>query len=242
MKKMIFFVLLIIFAAILSVSAQSWYTQVTKDHARPAIPDSKTLLQYGAIALGADEKKVYLTFDAGYENGNVQRIADILKKNNVNGAFFVLSNIVETHPELIKQLNADGNLICNHTRKHPDMSVKSENEFKKELLSMEEYFKEKTGCEIAKFYRPPEGRYTADNLKWANDLGYKTVMWSVAYCDWDNNRQMPPEKALKLLLSRVHNGAVILLHPNSKTNADILDEFIKTLKKEGYEFGLINEL
>ena len=163
MKKTTFFVLSI-FVLTLNISAQSWYTQVTKNHARPCVPDADTLSKYGAVALGSDEKKVYLTFDAGYENGNVKRIADILKKNDVRGAFFVLSNIVETNPELIKQLIDDGNLICNHTRKHPDMSSKSEADFKKELLSMEEYFKGKTGEEIAKFYRPPEGKYTAENL------------------------------------------------------------------------------
>ncbi len=229
-------------AAIYNVSAQSWYTQVTKDHTRPNLPDMQLLAQNGGIALGADEKKIYLTFDAGYENGNVARVADTLKQNGVNGAFFILSNIVETNPELIRRLAQDGNLICNHTRRHPDMSAKSEQDFKKELLSMEEYFSGKTGFELKKFYRPPEGKYNADNLKWANELGYKTVFWSVAYHDWDNDNQMPYEKALNILLSRVHNGAVILLHPTSKTNADILDEFIKTVKAQGYEFGLIDEL
>lgn len=122
------------------------------------------------------------------------------------------------------------------------MSAKGEEDFKRELLSMEEYYREKTGSELDKFYRPPEGKYNADNLKWASELGYKTVFWSVAYRDWDNDNQMPPEKALNILLSRVHNGAVILLHPTSRTNADILDEFIKSVKSMGYEFGLINEI
>ena len=242
-EKIIIAAITVIFiSTVIAASANSWYTQITKDHARPAIPDEATLKQYGAVALGADQKKVYLTFDAGYENGNVKRIADILKKNNVRGAFFILSNIVETNPQLIKRLIADGNLICNHTRKHPDMSQKGEKAFKAELASMEEYFKGKTGRDIAKFYRPPEGKYTADNLKWAQEMGYKTVFWSVAYHDWDNNKQMPCEKALNILLSRAHNGAVYLLHPTSATNADILDEFIKRLKKEGYEFGLIDEI
>ena len=136
----------------------------------------------------------------------------------------------------------DGNLVCNHTRKHPDMSQKSEEEFKKELASMEQYFREQTGKDIAKFYRPPEGKYTLENLKWAKEMGYRTVFWSIAYSDWDNNNQMKPEKALNLLLGRVHNGAVILLHPTSETNAEILDGFIKRLKAEGYEFGLISEI
>lgn len=242
-KKLLAAALLIMLAAVIyNVSAQSWYTQVTKEHARPSLPDMQLLAQNNGIALGPDEKKIYLTFDAGYENGNVARVAETLKQNGVNGAFFILSNIVETDPELIRRLAQDGNLICNHTRRHPDMSAKSEQEFKKELLSMEEYFKGKMGFELKKFYRPPEGKYNADNLKWASELGYKTVFWSVAYHDWDNDNQMPYEKALSILLSRVHNGAVILLHPTSKTNADILDEFIKAVKAQGYEFGLIDEL
>ena len=200
------------------------------------------LSENGGIAIGNDEKKIYLTFDAGYENGNVKKTADILKKNNVKGAFFILSNIVRTNPELIKELSDNGNLICNHTRKHPDMSAKSEKEFKDELLSMEQYYKEATGKEISRFYRPPEGKYTENNLKWAKELGYKTVFWTVAYQDWDNNNQLPKEKALNILLSRVHNGAVILLHPTSKTNAEILDEFIKKVRREGYEFCLISDI
>ncbi|MBE6688327.1 MAG: delta-lactam-biosynthetic de-N-acetylase [Ruminococcaceae bacterium] len=243
MKKFLAAVITVIFiSSVFGVSAKSWYTQITKEHARPTVPDEAILKKYDAIALGPDQKKVYLTFDAGYENGNVKRIADILKKNNVRGAFFILSNIVETHPQLIKQLISDGNLVCNHTRKHPDMSAKSEQNFKNELTSMEEYFKGKTGHEIAKFYRPPEGKYTSENLKWAKEMGYKTVFWSVAYHDWDNNKQMPRDKALNILLGRAHNGAVYLLHPTSKTNAEVLDEFIKKLKSEGYEFGLISEM
>lgn len=240
MKKIIF--LIIVLLSVTVASAQNWYTQVTKNHARPTIPDYNTIVQNNAIALGNDEKKIYLTFDAGYENGNVQRIADILKANEVQGAFFILSNIVETNPKLIKQLKSDGNLVCNHTRKHPDMSKKDKQGFQQELTSMEEYFKQKTGMEIDKYYRPPEGKYTAENLKWANEMGYRTVFWSLAYHDWDNNKQMSPQQALKLLLSRVHNGAVILLHPTSKTNAEILDTFIKILKSEGYQFGLVSEL
>lgn len=244
MKKCLFVATFIIIsvAASYNAFAESWYTQVTKDHARPTLPDMELLADNGGVALGPDVPKVYLTFDAGYENGNVRRVAQVLKDNGVNGAFFILSNIVETDPELIRSLSEDGNLICNHTRRHPDMSTKGEEDFKRELLSMEEYYRDKTGSELAKFYRPPEGKYNADNLKWASELGYKTVFWSVAYRDWDNDNQMPPEKALNILLSRVHNGAVILLHPTSRTNADILDEFIKTVKSMGYEFGLINEL
>ena len=245
MKKRFFKLTLPFFVTALMIynaSGASWYTKVCENHARPELPDFKKIEENGGIVLGKDEKKVYLTFDAGYENGNVKRIADILKKNDVKGAFFILSNLVHTNPELVKQLADDGNLICNHTRKHPDMSVKNESEFKKELTSMEEYFKEQTGKEIAKFYRPPEGKYTMDNLKWAKDMGYKTVFWSIAYSDWDNNNQMKPEKALNILLGRVHNGAVILLHPTSATNAEILDDFIKRLKAEGYEFGLIDEI
>ena len=242
MTKKIFAAALMLMLLISCASAQSWYTQVTKNHARPLVPDSELLAKHGGVALGKDEKVVYLTFDAGYENGNVGKIADILKKNDVRGSFFILSNIVETHPALINRLMRDGNLMCNHTRKHPDMSAKGEEAFRQELLSMEQYFKEKTGSEIAKFYRPPEGKYTENNLKWAKDMGYKTVFWSVAYCDWDNNKQMPRDKALNLLLSRVHNGAVILLHPTSATNAEILDDFIKTLKEQGFRFGLVSEL
>ena len=189
------------------------------------------------------DKVIYLTFDAGYENGNVAKIADVLKKHNATGAFFVLDNFIKKNPELTKRLATQGNLVCNHTASHRDMTkITDIEEFKKELTSLEDVYTEYTGLSMPKFYRPPEGKFSEENLCFAKKLGYKTVFWSLAYADWDESNQMSPQAALNKVMSRMHNGAIILLHPTSSTNAKIMPELIKRLKAEGYEFGTLDEL
>ncbi|MBR6514805.1 MAG: polysaccharide deacetylase family protein [Clostridia bacterium] len=189
------------------------------------------------------DKVIYLTFDAGYENGNVSKIAETLKKHNATGAFFVLENIIKKEPELIKSLAEDGNLICNHTASHKNMTTVTDiNEFSAELTALEEVCREYTGVEMAKYYRPPEGCFSEENLVFASELGYKTVFWSLAYADWDNNKQPDPVESKNKLLANTHNGMVLLLHPTSATNAAILDSLLTEWEKQGYRFGDLNEL
>ncbi len=189
------------------------------------------------------DKVIYLTFDAGYENGNVTKIADTLKKHNATGAFFVLDNFIKKNPELTKRLAEEGNLICNHTASHRDMTkITDVGEFKKELAALEDVYTEYTGLSMPKFYRPPEGKFSEENLAFAKELGYKTVFWSLAYADWDNNAQPDPEAAKKKLLDNTHNGMVLLLHPTSATNAAILDSLMTEWESSGYRFGDLNEL
>ena len=138
---------------------------------------------------------------------------------------------------------AEGHTVANHTMHHPDMSKISDlASFQKELEDLETLFAQTTGTQMAKFYRPPQGVYSQENLKMAKELGYKTVFWSLAYADWDNNSQPTPEQAFDKLIPRVHNGAVILLHSTSKTNAEILDDLLTRYKEMGYTFEHIDAL
>ena len=222
----------------------SWYTVPTKNEERPTSFEAADIIKkYDVIYLGNEnEKKIYLTFDAGYENGNVEKTLDALKKHDVKAAFFVLPHFITSNKDLITRMINEGHLICNHSTSHRDMSkLTSAEKFAEELTEIEEIFKDQTGFEMSKFYRPPEGRFSEENLKFANDLGYKTVFWSLAYADWDNNKQMAPEKAKELILSRIHNGCVMLLHPTSDTNAAIMDDLITELKAKGYSFGALND-
>ena len=222
----------------------SWYFKPTKDFSQPqCIPEASFVDKYNTIYLGHPEKKkVYLTFDAGYENGNVEKILNILKKQEVPAAFFVLPQIVKEHTDLIERMHEEGHLVCNHTKTHRNMSKVTDFEtFKAELCGAEEVFREATGREMDKFYRPPEGSFSEQNLEFADKLGYTTVFWSLAYADWDDAKQMSPDKALELVLSRTHNGSVILLHPTSKTNAEMLEQYITKLKELGYEFCSLND-
>lgn len=223
----------------------SWYCVRKPDHCRPeADCNMRFVEEYGGAYIGKnpDEKVVYLTFDAGYENGNIARILDVLREHNAKGAFFVLDNIVRRDTALVKRMAEEGHLVCNHTSRHKNMTSLSREEFEREITSLEETLMTYAGIEIAKFYRPPEGRFSKENLEWAQEMGYRTVFWSFAYADWDNSKQPDPEKAKKLIFDNVHNGAVMLLHPTSKTNADILGDVLTELETQGYRFGTLDEL
>ncbi|MGM9660805.1 MAG: polysaccharide deacetylase family protein [Faecousia sp.] len=202
------------------------------------------LARYDAAYIGnTDEKVLYLTFDAGYENGCTAQILDVLKANDVPAAFFLVGNYIEKNPDLVRRMVQEGHTVGNHTMHHYDMSKLSDKAaFSKELTGLEELYRQTVGAEMPKYYRPPQGIYSEENLKMAQELGYKTVFWSLAYVDWNNDSQPTPEQAFAKLLPRTHNGAVVLLHSTSKTNAQILNELLGKWKAEGYRFGTVEEL
>jgi peptidoglycan-N-acetylmuramic acid deacetylase len=246
------FVTLLLAAAMfcLSVSAKesdgySWYCKRAADHAQPVLPPEFSFIngKDGYWIGSADEKVVYLTFDAGYENGNIEKILNILNEKKVPAAFFVLINLLKKNPALIKRMEEEGHLVCNHTAHHKDMTkIVDKMQFYSELHALEAAYKELTGKDMQKFYRPPEGRFNERNLEIASEYGYKTVFWSFAYADWDNAKQPSADAAKKKILDNVHNGAVLLLHPTSSTNAEILGDVIDSLISEGYRFGTLEEL
>jgi len=230
-------------------AAFSWYIRRAKNNEQPVCePDMSFVSDFNAYYMdkGAPErgdKVIYLTFDAGYENGNIERILNVLKEENVPAAFFILKNLIEREPALVKRMADDGHIVANHTMRHRDMTKFTEAEaFKAELDGLCELYREATGCEMSKYYRPPEGRFSELNLKYAADFGYKTVFWSLAYADWDNDKQPTHEYAFEKLNSNIHNGAVVLLHPTSSTNAEILSDLIRGWKSQGYRFGTLDEL
>ncbi len=190
----------------------------------------------------ASEKVIYLTFDVGYENGNVAKILDTLKEQGIPAAFFVLENLVRRESALVSRMAKEGHLVCNHTAKHKDMTKAHTSEaFLSELHALEAVCAEYS-IPVAKYYRPPEGRFSEENLKFASEAGYKTIFWSFGYVDWDNDRQMAPEEAMTKIMDGLHNGEILLLHPTSATNAEILPKLIAELQSRGYRFGTLDEL
>lgn len=190
-----------------------------------------------------DEPKLYLTFDCGYENGNTEAILDALKKHNAPGTFFVVGHYLESAPEIVKRMVEEGHAVGNHTYHHPDMSTVSDPDaFRKEMDDVRSLYQEVTGQEMSMYYRPPQGKYNADNLKMAQELGYATFFWSLAYVDWNVDNQPSHQEALSKLTSRVHPGAIVLLHNTSKTNGEILDELLSKWEEMGYTFGKLEEL
>jgi len=231
-------------------TAYNFYCKRNSEHKQPLLDSNMKFIEsYNGYYVDRNygdnntEKVIYLTFDAGYENGNIEKVLNVLKEQDVKAAFFILSNMADKNSELLIRMVEEGHTVCNHTSKHPDMTkCDSIDDFSAELSALEKIYKEKTGNEISKYYRPPCGRFSEDNLKYANELGYKTIFWSFAYADWDNSKQMSASEAEEKILSNIHNGEIMLLHPTSSTNASILEHVIVTLKSEGYRFGTLDEL
>ncbi len=249
--KFIFAFLLVLCLSLSSVFAYSeterinWFFKPIGNNAQPEFPGIDSLAkEHGALFIGNEgDKTVYLTFDAGYSNENVEKTLDVLKKHNIKAAFFILPGIIKNSPETVKRMIDDGHLICNHTTSHKDMSsVCNIEDFKSELSGLEDLYREKYGLETEKYFRPPEGAFSEKTLEFCAELGYTPVFWSFAYADWDNSRQPDTEKAKAKILDNLHDGMLILLHPTSRTNALILDEVICELSARGYSFGTLDEL
>ena len=202
------------------------------------------LKKYNAWYVGDKSKNViYLTFDCGYENGNTEPILDALKKHNAKATFFVVGHFLESAPDIVKRMEAEGHAVGNHTYHHPDMSPISDmTSFQKEMDDVASLYQTVTGKEMIKYYRPPQGKYSTKNLEMAKELGYHTFFWSLAYVDWNVDDQPTKEEAFDKLLTRIHPGAIVLLHSTSKTNGEILDELLTKWEEMGYTFAPLSEL
>ncbi len=226
-------------------SSENWGLGFGTEGAQPtgnATPAE--LKEYDAYFVGNNgEKVIYLTFDCGYENGNTGPILDALKKHSAPATFFVVGHYLESAPDLVKRMVEEGHTVGNHTYHHPDMSAISDSAaFQKEMDDVAKLFAETTGQEMAMYYRPPQGKYSKENLRMAKELGYATFFWSLAYVDWNVDSQPSHEEAFEKLTTRIHPGAVVLLHNTSRTNGEILDELLSKWEEMGYTFGKLEDL
>ena len=231
--------------AVMAAGAINWGLSFQEEGKPPVIDvDSDKLKELNGFYIGdSTKKKIYITFDAGFENGNTPKILDALKKHNVKATFFLVGNYLETCPDLVKRMEEEGHAVGNHTYHHRDMAeITTEEVFLEELQTLEEKYKEITGKELNKFYRPPQGKFSEDQLLWAKDCGYKTIFWSLAYVDWNKDDQPSKEEAMKKLTTRIHPGAIVLLHSTSDTNGNIMDDILTAWEEMGYSFGTLDEL
>lgn len=234
------------FPAVVTTSSEGNWGLSFQEDGQPPVANATfdELAQYDAYyAEDTQDKVLYLTFDAGYENGNTPSILEALKKHNVSATFFVVGTYLDENPDLIKQMVEEGHTVGNHTWHHKDMSQISTMEtFSEEMEYVETKYEEITGQPMTKYYRPPQGKYSEDNLKMAQEMGYKTFFWSLAYVDWYQDNQPTHEEAFDKLLTRIHPGAIVLLHSTSSTNAEILDELLTKWEEMGYTFKSLNQL
>ena len=228
-----------------ALETASWGLSFREEGAAPIGTAGRDVLRALDAAYIGDSTQpvIYLTFDAGYENGCTEQILDVLQAHQVPAAFFLVGNYMDKNADLVRRMADEGHIVGNHTLHHPDMSKLTEKAaFQAELTGLEDKYREITGEELPKYYRPPQGIYSQENLKLAQEMGYKTVFWSLAYVDWNNDSQPTEEEAFEKLIPRIHNGAVVLLHSTSKTNTRILDRLLTQWKEMGYRFGTLEEL
>ncbi len=198
---------------------------------------------YNAYHLGdTSEKIIYLTFDEGYEYGFTPSILDTLKENDVKACFFLTKTFIKSHPELAKRMKEEGHVVGNHTVSHPIMTSKNDEDLISEIVDNEKYYKEMTGYDMDKFLRPPTGAFSERTLDITNQLGYKTIFWSLAYYDYDVNNQPGKEYSYQHVMNNYHPGGIFLLHAVSQSNTEALDDIIKSLKAEGYVFKSLYDL
>lgn len=220
-----------------------WGIKREKEHKQPDVGTSnrKILDTYQGIYMGnSNSKYVYLTFDEGYEAGYTAKILAVLKENSVPATFFITAHYLNTQPELVKQMIDEGHIVGNHTVNHKSMPSLTDEQIKKEVMDLHSAVYQKFGYEM-KYIRPPKGEYSERTIAYTNKLGYKTVMWSLAYDDWDENKQGREEYGKQRVLDNIHPGAIILLHATSKDNSNILGECIKEIRNMGYEFKSLDE-
>ena len=220
-----------------------WGIKRNNTHEQPdGGKENKELLdKNNGICLGNKDKKyLYLTFDEGYEAGYTSKIIVKLKENKVLATFFITAHYVNTEPELVERMIKEGHIVGNHTVNHKCLPEISDEEIKKEVMQLHQAIYEKFNYEM-KYIRPPKGEFSERSLQTTNSLGYKNVMWSFAYQDWNEKKQPSEEEAKKKIIENFHNGEIILLHGNSKTNTNVLDYIIKEARNMGYEFKSLDE-
>ncbi|MCM1157926.1 MAG: polysaccharide deacetylase family protein [Bacteroidales bacterium] len=221
----------------------AWWFKRNDNHEKSGCQEDFDITEYDAYyTVPVNGKKMYITFDCGYENGYTADILDTLKEEQVTAAFFVTQTYIRDNVELTKRMKEEGHLVCNHTVTHPSMPSKTVEEQKQELLTCESYMKEATGYEMDLFFRPPKGEYSRRTLQMAKDLGYSTIFWSMAYLDYDVNNQPTSAHVEEHFAKYYHPGAIPLMHNVSVANKDALKQVIRQLKQEGYSFGSLYDL
>ena len=231
----------------LSNKLNGWYYKAGQNHNPPTVPQNinNLLAKYSGYYLGdTTQKVIYITFDEGYENGYTPKILDILKANNVKAAFFVTKHYITSSPDLVKRMVDEGHTVCNHSSKHLSMPsiTGNANGFNNEFTDTEKAFKEITGQDMPKLFRPPMGEYSEKSLYMTQKLGYKSIFWSFAHKDWLVNDQPPVNVTHDKIINSSHNGEIMLLHAVSSSDTNALDSVIKDLKSMGYRFGTLDEL
>lgn len=224
-------------------NASGWGFRKNKNHQVPEIGKYQEEIDgTNSFYVGPDEKSVYLTFDAGYDNDNLPKILDTLQEKNVKASFFITGDFVKRFSSLTKRIVDEGHLVCNHSYAHKNIMTLSLSDLEKDLTKLEDEFYLLTGTKMAKYFRPPEGLFNRTSLLNVKSLGFKTIFWSIAYVDWNQNEQKGVDYCVKTIMDNLHNGAIILMHSVSRSNQEALPIVIDKITQEGYTFKTVDEI
>ena len=229
------FILILLFIQPTVNASSGWGFKKNNEHKIPDIGSYANEIKDLAYYVGPEEKTIYLTFDVGYDNGNLSKILDTLKEENLKATFFVTGDFVERFPELLRRISDEGHLIGNHTYNHKDITKLSYRELERELDTLNDQVYEVTGKRIDRYFRPPEGKFDRQSLENVKKMGYETIFWSIAYVDWYQDKSYGKEYVLKNVINNLHDGAICLMHSVSKDNAEYLSDVIKEVKNQGYQ-------
>lgn len=224
-------------------ASYSWYLIPNSQHTAPGINNNAAALlaeNQAIYMLPNESKRIYLSFDCGYELGYTPTILDILQRKQIKAAFFITGQYINTKPDLVKRMHAEGHLVCNHTLNHPDLAKVDQDKLQQEINSLEQKYQDLTGVPLDKYIRPPMGSYSADSLKWTKEMGYTTVFWSMAWKDWDPKQQPGADFVYKHVMNNIHPGAIILMHAVSASDTEALEKIITDLQAQGYVFSTFN--
>ena len=223
----------------------AWWFSRKKDHQPSEGGETFSIAPFSAAYLNLNvtenDKVIYITFDCGYENGNTPAILDMLAEKNVKAIFFVTKNFITDNPEYVIRMKEEGHLVGNHTVRHLSSPLLTPEDLEAELSEVARTMKELTGYEMDPYFRPPMGEYSERVLKAAQDMGYSSVFWSIAYNDYDVNNQPGKDYVVNHFAEYHHNGSIVLMHNTSESNREALGDVLDLLQREGYRFGSVTE-
>ena len=226
-----------------SVAKHEWGLGLNTNHEPPENSESVLFKKRNAhYYVHTKKKKIYLTFDCGYENGYTSKILDILKRKKIKAMFFVTKTYIRDNKKLVKRMKKEGHLVGNHTVTHPSLPACSVSKIKSEIFDTEKYMKEETGYEMDKFIRPPMGEWSEQSLEVTKDLGYKTVFWSMAFYDYDIDNQPGKQKIIDSFMKYYHKGAIVLMHGISSSDTYALSSIVRNMRQKGYDFYELTDL
>lgn len=245
LKKLFVFILLFFITyPTLNASEYGWGFKRNNEHKTPDIGKYAKIIEgTSSYYVGpTNQKVVYLTFDAGYDNGVMGKILDVLKEKNVKATFFITGDFVVREQELVKRLANEGHIVANHSWSHRYITRLNDEELKEDLEKVEIEYEKLTNKPMTKFFRPPAGVFNRESLLKVQKWGYITFFWSLAYKDWDTGNQRGGDFAYKSVMDNLHNGAIILMHTVSTDNLNALPRIIDDIRKQGYVIGNLDEL